>query len=457
MMRASGLTTPRTSVSPSEPDRQFLGVAAAIGDVLCRDALWDGERCNLGGASIDPVEGQWTPVWRTFGPGLYEGTAGIALFLAQLYAATGDVKHAMTAIGCMRQALSIEGTIPSGSALSFYSGTVGIAYVADTVGRLCAHPDISGESNQLLRRLIEIDPGSQESDVISGLAGAIPALLALAHRQGLLSQALRDFAVRLGDVLFTRARRHEGMAWSWPAQGFVGGHDLVGYSHGTAGIACAFLELLALTGEARFRDAAIGALVYERGWYDANERNWPDLRSTGESEAAPLSYPVFWCHGATGIGFARLRCLALARKQTLWEEAEIAFWQEAHIALETTARAIDMVLEPGRDTPDVNFSLCHGLTGNADLFLYAEEILGQGEDVHALVRRARAVGELGIVRHVSGARRAPWPCGVPGAGETSGLMLGLAGIGHFYLRLAEPTGTPTPLIIEPERSGVSVK
>jgi lantibiotic modifying enzyme len=393
------------------------------------------------------------PVWRTFGPGLYEGTAGIALFLARLYAATGDVKHAMTAIGCMRQALSLESTIPSESALSFYSGTLGIVYVADALAELCTHPDISGETNRLLRGLIEIDPATQESDVISGLAGAIPALLALAYRQGPLSQALRDFAVRLGDALLTRARRHEGMAWSWPAQAFVGGHDLVGYSHGTAGIACAFLELLALTGEARFREAAFGALVYERGWYDANERNWPDLRSTGEGEAAPPSYPAFWCHGAAGIGFARLRCFALAREQ-MWEEAATDFWQEAQIALNTTARVVDMFLEPGRDTPiDLNFSLCHGLAGNADLFLYAEEILGQGEDVHALVRRARAVGELGIVRHVSAGTRAPWPCGVPGAGETPGLMLGLAGIGHLYLRLADPAATPTPLIIKPGRSG----
>ena len=41
---------------------------------------------------------------------------------------------------------------------------------------------------------------------------------------------------------------------------------------------------------------------------------------------------------------------------------------------------------------------------------------------------------------------APWPCGVPGAGETPNLMLGTAGIGHFLLRLHDPAGIPTPLL-----------
>jgi hypothetical protein len=40
----------------------------------------------------------------------------------------------------------------------------------------------------------------------------------------------------------------------------------------------------------------------------------------------------------------------------------------------------------------------------------------------------------------------PWPCGIPGAGEAPGLMLGTAGIGYFYLRLAKPE-IPTALRI----------
>jgi hypothetical protein len=40
----------------------------------------------------------------------------------------------------------------------------------------------------------------------------------------------------------------------------------------------------------------------------------------------------------------------------------------------------------------------------------------------------------------------PWPCGVMDAGETPNLLLGLAGIGHFFLRLYDSAQVPTVLL-----------
>ena len=426
---------------------RYLGVASAIGDLLCRDALWDGERCTWGGASIDPVDGEWIAVWRTFGPSLYDGTAGIALFLARLHAATGDPKYATAALAGARQALSLVGTVPQNAALGFYSGSLGIAFAVDAVGRLCGRLDLSAEGEALARRLLETDPSTQESDVVSGLAGAIPVLLGFAARWNWADGQLQDLAVRAGDALSAKARRHDTGEWSWPlAAGWTeGGHDLVGHSHGTGGIACAFLELYRLTGEARFNEAAEKALAYERRWYDPEQRNWPDLRSFADGPVDAPGYPVFWCHGAAGVGFSRLRSFALTGDATMRAEAEIA--------IDTTARFVDMLLDPAINSAvDRNFSLCHGLAGNADLFLYAGEVLGDGDMTRTLSDRARVVAEFGIARHAGGPRGGNWPCGVPGAGENPSLMLGLAGIGHFYLRLHDPAGTPTALIVEPERA-----
>jgi hypothetical protein len=44
------------------------------------------------------------------------------------------------------------------------------------------------------------------------------------------------------------------------------------------------------------------------------------------------------------------------------------------------------------------------------------------------------------------ASRMPWPCGVPSAGETPNLLLGLAGIGYFLLRLYNSREVPTVLL-----------
>jgi lantibiotic modifying enzyme len=43
------------------------------------------------------------------------------------------------------------------------------------------------------------------------------------------------------------------------------GKVLTGFSHGAAGMAWALLPLAALTGDERFRTAALAALDYERG------------------------------------------------------------------------------------------------------------------------------------------------------------------------------------------------
>ena len=422
------------SVSEALADSRYLAVATALGDQLCRDALWDGDRCTWGGAAVEPVDGEWTTIWHTGGPSIYEGTAGIALFLARLSILTGQSRHADAALGAMRQAIARVEVVPHGAEFGFYAGCLGIAFAADTVGRLCEVPQLLDAAARLAATTVNIDVAGQASDVISGLAGAVPVLLGLATR--LSNESLRTAGLRCGEALLSRAKQYP-YGWSWPAIWDAGGPELVGHSHGTAGIAVALLELFAATGDARFRHGADRAHDYERHWYDPAQRNWPDLRFGASSPKIQPSYPVYWCHGAAGIGFSRLRAFAITGDPRLRSEAEIA--------VSTTARLIDMLAGgPGQGSSDANFSLCHGMAGNADLMLFGAELLGDAE----CCRRAYLVGDVGIARH--GSANA-WPCGVPNGGETPGLLLGLAGIGYFYLRLHAPSAVPSLLIIDPTR------
>ena len=91
-----------------------------------------------------------------------------------------------------------------------------------------------------------------------------------------------------------------------------------------------------------------------------------------------------------------------------------------------------------------NYSLCHGLAGNAELLTYASQVFGDGEYKSI----ADQVGQMGIEQFQK--NNVPWPCGVPGGGETPNLMLGIAGIGYFYLRLFDPLKIPPVLIILPQ-------
>ena len=87
----------------------------------------------------------------------------------------------------------------------------------------------------------------------------------------------------------------------------------------------------------------------------------------------------------------------------------------------------------GPERPRGNFSLCHGLAGNSESLLYAYETLGP--DFGDLRTASLVVAQAGLDRFAS--TGAPWPCGTQSM-ESPGLMLGLAGIGHFYLRLHDP-------------------
>src|SRR6185312_1742493 len=103
------------------------------------------------------------------------------------------------------------------------------------------------------------------------------------------------------------------------------------------------LEVFDLTGDDRYRKAALGAFEYERGVFDERRRNWPDLRELpGQEKSAEGEFMTAWCHGAPGVGLSRV----LALRHIDDERCR----QEIDVAVGTTLRS-------GFGT---NHSLCHG-------------------------------------------------------------------------------------------------
>jgi len=103
---------------------------------------------------------------------------------------------------------------------------------------------------------------------------------------------------------------------------------LSGLSHGSAGIALALLQLAALTGEERFRTAAKEAIRYERKLFSSEAGNWLDLRDQNkevqpEGDSA-AKFMTAWCHGAPGIGLARLISLPYLDDETVQFEIKTA-------------------------------------------------------------------------------------------------------------------------------------
>jgi lantibiotic modifying enzyme len=93
-----------------------------------------------------------------------------------------------------------------------------------------------------------------------------------------------------------------------------------------------------------------------------------------------------------------------------------------------------------------NYSLCHGLGGNCDLLLYSKESLGKKFDTYIdQLDLLYQVGTAGIQKYSKG--NLSWPCGIPN-GETPSLMIGLGGIGYFYLGIYNPKKNPSLLVLK---------
>jgi type 2 lantibiotic biosynthesis protein LanM len=413
------------------PDERFLSVADRIGARLCRDAVWADTRCNWVGDSMELVDNKWQVAHRSFGPDLYGGTSGIALFLGRMFALNKEREFCRTAKAAVRQALSQLDSIDQEGRCGLYCGLIGVAYVLSDLSARLSDDALASEALRILKALGNDAPNEQCLDVLGGSAGAIPPLIAM--RRQFDQDFLLDMAVRHGECLLRTAAKRD-IGWSWNTLNIKPERreqDLTGFSHGVAGVVWALMELYRETGENRFRTAAEEGWRYERHWFSDKHGNWPDFRSlydpTHTGNRTP-GYPATWCHGAPGIALSRLRVWKLCADQR--------FRADAEIALQTTRETL-------QEGSQVNYSLCHGLAGNAEVLLYANQVF-QDEDYRLPVVQ---LALQAMERYEKNSL--PWPCGVLGGGETPGLMLGLAGIGHFYLRLYDPVQNPPVVIVTP--------
>jgi type 2 lantibiotic biosynthesis protein LanM len=390
---------------------RLLAAARTVADRLEQAAFrGDGDASWLGMTMV--TENRWEV--QPLGPDLYSGVPGVALFLAYLGSVTGEERRIALARAALASTLKqIELDPRCLPGVGGFSGAGGVVYTLLHLSRLLDEAELLGRAEEIVESILPQIDTDEQLDVIGGSAGLIGCLAAL-YRCAPSSRTL-DAAVRCGDRLIARAQQMEQGA-GWPV---IGARPLCGFSHGAAGMAWALLELAGLTHEPRFRATALDAISYERSLFSQVAGNWPDLRAepAGRPPAEGREkFMVAWCHGAAGIGLARLASLPC-----LDDDATRA---------EITA-AVKATIAHGFGH---GHSLCHGDLGNLELLLQT------GEREH--LERFAALTLESINRN-------GWICGNPLAVETPGLMTGLAGIGYELLRIAEPERVPSVLTLAP--------
>jgi type 2 lantibiotic biosynthesis protein LanM len=387
----------------------LLAEACRIGDRLERLALHGPQKVNwLGFTMSSARHGEVAAL----GLDLYDGMPGVVLFLAYLGALSGVERYtalAQAASATMRRTVwdnHVDLTWIGG-----FAGWGGVLYTLTHLAALWQQPQLLEEAQQIVDLLPVLIDQDDRLDVLSGVAGCLVPLLHLHEVRP--SRHTLAAAIQCGDRLIATAQpTGEGLGWPVPVLG-----TLAGFAHGAAGIAWALLALFARTGAERFRAAARGGLAYERSLFSVEAGNWRDLR-----DPAQVRFPTAWCHGAPGIGLARLAAVTL-----LAEDDGIRV--DIATALQTT-------LATGFG---FNHSLCHGDLGNLELFLQS----GEPSWHDTANRLAGAI--------LDSVRQRGWRCGTPTEVESPGLMTGLAGIGYSLLRLVASAQVPSVLTLEGPR------
>jgi lantibiotic modifying enzyme len=176
-------------------------------------------------------------------------------------------------------------------------------------------------------------------------------------------------------------------------------------SHGAAGFAYALASLSAATGREEFAQAASECIEFENSSYDAEHSNWPDLRGDEPT------WPCQWCHGATGIGLARI---ATARR----------------LGMKTAGivRDIQLAVEGARSArPTAVDTLCCGTLGSIELFCEASSILDRSELRELALRRLTEV-------ITAAASRGDYRWNSGKGHFNLGLFRGQSGVGYTALR-----------------------
>lgn len=347
------------------------------------------------------------------GMDLYSGLPGIALFFAYLGKLSGDAGAIELSRATVRTILG-EDSCEGLSGIGLFTGIGGVVYTLSHLGLLWNDDELLKAAKRLAEAIEPMVDSDEDFDIVDGSAGCIVALLPLLNATK--SERLLKLLTQLGHRLIKCAvPQDKGVGWRIRLEPE---RSLAGMAHGAAGIAWALLELWAVTGFAPARDTALLAIEYERSLFSPDEGNWRDLREDRMHLRGgnTSKFMASWCHGAPGIGMARIASLQRFPIPGAREEIDVA--------LETTRRY----------GFGGNHCLCHGDLGNLDLLLHARDELGDNIDIAPLT--------IELAQRIS---RAP-QCGIPLHVEPPGLMLGLAGLGLGLLRLVDSNQVPSVLV-----------
>jgi type 2 lantibiotic biosynthesis protein LanM len=419
--------TATEEIHPASTER-LMDAATKIAETLQSEAIFskDGS-CTWITAGMLPGSERFRSQPISFD--LYDGLQGVALFLSALLSVKDDPAlrrlNEATVLSLRAGFTRIKqyGMGTSAGMIGVASGMSSAIYTLVKLSGFLRDPSFIEDAISVCHLLPpSVIQKDTYHDIIAGSAGCIVGMLSLYNQTG--HQEALEKADLCGRRLLKNMRENKDGTCGWNS---TGGKMLSGFSHGQAGIAYALLKLFECTGINIYRDTAERAIRYENTLFSREVNNWADLRTLNDLPGAGPSYMWSWCHGAPGIGLARLASQHILNNT----EVETDIRNAIHGTLELSVNATY------RD------HLCCGNMGLADILLYFAAktgdrglLIGSGKKTNRVLHAAEKNGHYNLLF---------------GAGEdliNPGFFQGISGIGYALLRQACPEKFPSILIFE---------
>ena len=333
--------------SLSDMAKSLENAAGKIIDWIARTAIATKEDINWLGIQFYSDE-KWSI--KPLGMYLYDGVAGIALFLAEY---TKNFRHEKAVyllellkkkmfrytdkvrldfMDLDRKGQEIPGNYRTG--LLDGEGSLVQAYVL--LYRITGDMEFLSYAQKHFEVVEMIAQQDQYYDYLSGNAGTIINAAGLFELTG--KREYREFAVQTEKNLWSHAVKMK-VGYGYKT---AGDHaPLAGIAHGNSGFLMAYAKLIELAGDNGYSEKANELLLYEDSLYSEEKGNWFDLRREEQEKVMNA-----WCHGAPGILLSRL---------------QLSKVMDSEIVIGDIKRAAEalFVQKPGN-----HICLCHGIAGN---------------------------------------------------------------------------------------------
>ncbi|MGC7101278.1 type 2 lanthipeptide synthetase LanM family protein [Amycolatopsis lurida] len=409
---ATSTGPPRARSTADLDESLLLDAACRCADELVAAALRDPRDGTVDWWSLHEQDGRWalgaTPL------GLDSGVCGVALFLAELGAATGNGTYRALAVDIVAALVDPANAAPEDAlralSISRYRDLGSVVHTAHRLAALLGAHELRSAVTPLAELLVSVAEETTDLSLSSGLAGALPVLAALSghHR--------KSFGVSTAQLPAGRtAPSPEYDPVRGPRRGTPSGNldppiPAKGFRWQPLGrtALAPLAERLAsapLPAETGLGTGAAGRILA-----------LAEIADLAPTDVGPLLDALAGADGPRDAVGTATACLAVLHSAVLRP-----FHDQAGRQL---SRSLDQIR---RDSPSDNDSLAHGELGIAEVLLAAGD------------REPGAGIAMSVARRVlGGSARSAAPTGA----WTPGLFAGAAGIGYGLLRAAKPAQVP---------------